>query len=405
MTSKERIDISVPDAVLAENASKRRRLEATMAFEPTDRAPVLASAHQGARLHGSGVRFSQLRGGAREHLRGAILGQKWRIERVRDDMPVETAWLKVEPDVGALRGVEFPAQIEWNGDEPPRTRPLIDSPEEIDRLSVPDPAGGLNGWLIQLYRGMQQMADEFDVRLNGERLPVQVETHHLGGPFPSAFALCGANLFLWMKSDPARVHRLMDITTTSHLQVLDYFAAMTGAPRDASVWLGNDGAELMNAKMFREFVAPHLARIWTRHAFPRVLHMCGKVNHLVEILRDELQVTFLDGFGFPLSQQIIGEKLAGQMLLRGGPHPVLIEEGPVEKIIAVCAGYIQTAGIRGGYILSEGFGLAAQTPPAHIEAMVEASKRVGNIADLSRVNRELVARLNPDCIFALAHRQ
>lgn len=77
---KERIDIVVPESVLAENGAKRRRLAATLKFEPADRVPVFVCPQVWSRMCGSGVRFSEMLKAPREHLRGQILGRKWRIE-------------------------------------------------------------------------------------------------------------------------------------------------------------------------------------------------------------------------------------------------------------------------------------------------------------------------------------
>lgn len=106
--------------------------------------------------------------------------------------------------------------------------------------------------------------------------------------------------------------------------------------------------------------------------------MCGKINHLLEILRDELCIDILDGFGFPVEPRRLEETLAGRVVLRGGPHPVLIHDGPQDTILEECIEYIQTVGKKGGYILSEGFGLMAGTPPENIHTMVEASRRAGD---------------------------
>jgi len=56
-------------------------------------------------------------------------------------------------------------------------------------------------------------------------------------------------------------------------------------------------------------------------------------------------------------------------------------DGPVEKIIIECEDYITTLGRKGGYILAEGATIVPGTPLAHIDAMVEASKRVGNLME------------------------
>ena len=374
---KERIDILVPDEVLAENEAKKQRLEKAHRFEPVDRVPVVVDAQLWGLLHARRAGFTELTESPRHHLRGQILNRKWRIENIRDDRPIEAGCLVIETDFGALRGIEFPLEIVWNGDEPPKVLHLLKEPEQIDRLRIPDPQGGLNARRINWYRAMTEMAGDFDVRLNGEPLEIRVDLTHPGGPFPSAFALCGSNIFLWMKTDPERVHRLMDITTRSHLQVIACFAEITGRDRDHSVWLGADAAEMVRPPMFREFIAPYYLRIWEQHPAPRVYHMCGKIDHLLEILRDEMQITYLDGFGFPVDRRRLADQLSGRVVLRGGPHPVLIHDGPREAIIAECSDYIRTAGSKGGYILSEGNGLMAGTPPEHVEAMVEASMRAG----------------------------
>ena len=109
--------------------------------------------------------------------------------------------------------------------------------------------------------------------------------------------------------------------------------------------------------------------------------MCGKIDHLIEIIRDDFDITYLNGFGFPTDRHKLADGMAGRVVMRGGPHPVLIQNGPVDAIIAECSDYIRTVGRHGGYILSEGFGITAGTPPQHISAMVDASKRVGWVGE------------------------
>lgn len=373
----ERIDVTVTEHVLAQNDAKLERLNKTQHFEPTDRAPVVVDAQLWGVLKGRGGRFSEMLLGPREHLRGQLLNWKWRVETLRDDRPIETETLVVESDFGALRGSEFPLEIQWNADGPAKVIHLIKTPQDIDNLTIPDPQGGLNATRIAWYHAMREVAGDFDLRLNGQKVEIRVDLNHPGGPFPSAFALCGPNLFLWLKSDPERAHRLLEITTTSHLQVLACFAEITGRDPHHPVWLGADAAEMMRAEMFREFVVPGYLRIWEQHARPRTFHMCGKINHLLEILRDEMQIDALDGFGFPVDRERLGAVLGGQARLRGGPHPLLVHDGPPEAIIAAAGAYIRAVGQRGGYILSEGFGLMEGTPPQHIAALVEASRQQG----------------------------
>jgi uroporphyrinogen-III decarboxylase len=325
-----------------------------------------------------GVTFSEFVASPRDHLREQILNFKWRVENIRDDQPIEIERLTSAPDFGALRGTEFPMEIEWQTDQPPKTKHLLTAPEQIDDLALPDPSGGLNAQKIAFYREMKDAVDDFDVRLNGKPLQVRASLGQPGGPIPSAFALCGPNLFLWLKTDPERVRRLMDLVTRSHQQCVALFDEIAGENPRHSLWLGADSGEMMSARDFRAFAAPYYNRLWEQAEPPRVFHMCGKINHLLDVIRDDLQVERVEGFGFPTSRDLIAEKWAGRLVMRGGPHPMLIHAGPPDAIRAECAAYIRTVGRRGGYILSEGFGLMPGTPPAHIDAMVEASKRVGS---------------------------
>ncbi len=375
---KERIDICVEEDRLARNQANRDRLSATYRREPTDRAPVVVDASWHTILPARGVPFGEYISDPRRHLRHQILNYKWRVENIRDDQPIETSSLAVAPDFGSLRGTEFPMEIQWQLDQPPKTRHLLQSPEEIDQLALPDPAGGLNARKIAFYHEMQNLAGDYEVRINGHPLAIEVTLTQPGGPIPSAFALCGPNLFLWIKTDPERVQHLMELVTQSHRRCLELFDKITGRNPRHSAWLGADSAEMMSPRDFSTFVVPYYERLWQFYEPPRIMHMCGKINHLLDIIRDGLRIDQFDGFGFPVQRELLAQKWAGRLVMRGGPHPALIRDGPREAIIAECESYLRMVGARGGYILSEGNGLAPSTPPEHVDAMVQASKRVGS---------------------------
>jgi hypothetical protein len=373
---RERIDIQVPEAVLGENEQKQERLARTYRLEPADRAPVVVDATFWTILAARGVRFAEFIASPRSHLREQILNFKWRVENIRDDQPIETRQLVLQPDFGSLRGTEFPIEIEWLPDQPPKSIHLLTEPEQIDDLASPDPWGGLNAKKLEFYHGMRAALPDFDVRLNGQPLDVAITLTQPGGPIPSAFALCGSNLFLWMKTEPERVHRLLDLVTTSHLQCIASCDQLTGTPPSHFIWTGADAADMVSPKTFKEFVVPYYLKLWQHFPRPRIFHMCGRINHLLESIRDDLLIDRMDGFGFPVDRQLLEKHWAGRVVMRGGPHPMLTHTGPFEAIQAECESYLRTAGSRGGYILSEGFGLMPGTPPENIQAMVQASRAV-----------------------------
>jgi uroporphyrinogen-III decarboxylase len=370
---KERVDIWIDESVLLDNDTKQRRLEAAYHLEQADRTPVMVESTFWNTLAARGIPFSQFISSPRQHLREQILNYKWRVENIRDDQPIETSTLTFQPDFGSLRGTEFPMEIEWQEDQPAKTSHLLKEAEAMDSVRIPEPDGGLNALKINYFHGMQDALDDFDVRLNGQRLPVKITISQPGGPIPSAFALCGSNLFLWMKTDPDRVHHLMEIVTESHRRCVRFFDELSGTRPDHPLWLGADSAEMMSPVMFREFVVPYYNRLWEQYPLPRIFHMCGRINHLLDVIRDDLHINQHDGFGFPVDRKLLAEKWAGRIVMRGGPHPLLIHDGPVDTIVEECKSYIHTAGSKGGYILSEGFNLMPGTPPEHIAAMIRAA--------------------------------
>jgi len=379
---KQRIDIIIPDVVLAENAAKAERLRRTQSFEPTDRVPVVINTNQWWALAARGSDYAAYTRSPRDNLVGQILNAKYRLEHVRDDRPVPTKRLGFSPDFGCLRGVEFEMEVEWTAGEAPKCRHPLERVEDIDRLGVPPPDGGLNRKRIAWYREMQAAAEQLDVRLNGEPLELAVTLGQPGGPIPSAFALAGSNLFLWMAMDPERVHRLMRIVTQSHIEATRFFDEMMGRDPVHPLGMGCDAAEMIGPDMYREFVLPYYLQVWEQYSGPRGLHMCGRIDHLLGILRDELEITALNGFGFPTDRHVLAEQMAGRVVLKGGPHPGLIKDGPVSAIVKECLSYIETVGRAGGFVLQLGGGSAVGTPAAHFEAMRQASERacVGAVA-------------------------
>jgi uroporphyrinogen-III decarboxylase len=377
---KERIDIVVPLELIEQNEEKAERVRKTYRFEPTDRAPVLVGIEQWAMLAARGSTPGRYLRSPRDNLREQILNQKWRIENVRDDSGIPTRAIGISPDLGCLRGVEFPMEIRFQENQPPKAIHPLTEPEQIDTLEAPPPDGGVNGKLLDWCRRMRDMAGDFDVRLNGQPLEVTVSIGHGGGPIPSAFALAGSNLLLWTLLEPERTHRLMRIVTESHINCTRHTDELMGRDPNHAVGMGADAAEMLSPDGFREFVVPYYLQIWEQAPGPRALHMCGKIDHLLDILRDELKITHLNGFGFPADRHLLAEKLGGRVVMRGGPSPILLRDGPPEAILAECVDYLHTVGHNGGYILGEGGGGAPGTPVAHYALMVRAAEEAAGQA-------------------------
>lgn len=377
----ERIDIVVSEEILALNPAKRERLDRTQKRQPTDRVLVLAYASSLMPLMVRRVPFDQFYANPLNNLREQLLNHKWRIESIRDDTPIPAEMISVTPDLGCIRGPEFPMEWQWPANQPPKCVHMLTEPEQIDALEVPEPTGGLNGKRIEWYHAMRELAERFEVRLNGKPLKIQVTLNHPGGPIPSAFALAGENLLAWMLMEPERTQRLMQIVTDSHIRCQRHVDKLLGLPAGHSIWMGGDIGEMLSPGLFRQFVVPYYRQIWEVYGRPRTYHMCGKIDHLLEIIRDEMQIDHLDDFGFVTDRSRLAEVMGGRVQLTGGPSPILIRDGSKSEVIDACVEYIRLLGPHGAFTLAPGGDALVDTPVERFAWMVEAAERVGNGKD------------------------
>lgn len=369
MTEK-RIEITCAPSRLAENERNRERLSAWGRFEPTRHPPVVFSISPRTIFHARGQEIGCYYEDPREQIEQQLLNHKWLIEHVVDDRVIDTRAVVVSPDLSTLRGGYFDVETERFNDGSICAVPMLREPEEIDVLEVPEVTSGHYGRMLRQYEQMQEIAPEYRVTLNGEELEVRVALHAGGGPIPDAYALAGEQLFLWMSTDPERVHRLFEIVTTAFVNLRRHILRLTGGS-ERNLGMGCDAGEMLSPRMFRELVVPYYRRCYEAFPGTRGLHMCGRIDHLLPILAEDLQITRLDGFGFPTSPELLAEHLGGRALMSGGLNPLLLLNGPVDAIRQETRRYINAFAECGGYLLQDGNNVAPGTPLAHLAAVVQ----------------------------------
>jgi uroporphyrinogen-III decarboxylase len=371
--SQLEIEISCPPERLRQNTAKRRRHSACEQFVTVDRAPVVFCISSRYLFHARGIGMGDYYQNPRSQLEQQLLNQKWLIENAVDDRLIDPSTITVAPDLSTVRGGYFPIAIRWFNDGTASTVPFLRTPEDIDTLEMPEPNAGAYGMMIEWYHRMREMADEYRASLNGEPLQIDVSIGSGGGPIPDAYALAGQNLFLWMVQEPDRVHRLLDIVTAAFINLQKYIRDLRGDTYE-HLGLGADGAEMLSAQMFEEFVVPYYLRCY--EAFPgrRGLHNCGRIDHLIPLIAQQLRITHLNGFGFPTDPELLAEWMGGKTVMAGGLNPILLLQGPTEAIKREAFRYLEILSPYGGYILQDGNNVAPGTPTHHLAAVVEAAK-------------------------------
>lgn len=379
------IEIGVP---VDELAARRERVEKARRFELPDRVPVIPSLGHRYLVPRVGVRLGDYYADPETMLRTQILAQKWLLETIRTD-----AWSITGPWVGAWTdfqntfesgslGVEvvFPADdIPWAG------RGWVADEADLRRLEAMDFVhSGLNARQIAYRRAMMDVAAKYPVRFRGGPVFYPGEdpalTHTSDGPFGVAGDLMGqTELFVAVKERPDFVRELLRIVTDKLLEWLDFCWAEEKLPVPKDFAWTDDLAVSLSAETFRDVVLPSEKRLRFHFDGRLSLHMCGKSDHLLEIFRDDLAIHELQGFGYEVDLDRIGEALGGRVVLAGNVNPMLIHAGTPDQVRAATQRVIETLGPRRGLIVQDGNNIPPGSPPANINAMMEAAELWGRL--------------------------
>ena len=377
------IEIGVP---IEEIAARRARLGAVRRFERPDRVPVIPSIGTRFLVPRVGVSFRDYFRDPETMLRTQILAQKWLLENIRTDAYAITGpWVGVWTDFentfesGSL-GVEvvFPDNdIPWVG------RGWVKDEADLRRLETMDFVhGGLNARQIAFRRAMIKLADKYPVRFEGGPVLYPAAnpalTHTSDGPFGVAGDLMGpTEVFLAVKERPDFVRELLRIVTDKLIEYLDFCWAEEALPRPKDLAWTDDLAVSLSAQAYREIVLPSEKRLRFHFDGRASLHMCGRSDHLLEIFRDDLAIHELQGFGYEVDLDRVGEVLGGRVVLLGNVNPMLIHCGTPEQVRAATRRVIDKLGPRGGLVVQDGNNIPPGSPVANINAMMEAAEAWG----------------------------
>lgn len=377
------IEIAVP---VEELAARRARVEAVRRFERTDRVPVIPSIGTRFLVPRLGVSFRDYFRDPETMLRTQILAQKWLLENIRTDAyaitgPWVGAWTDFENtfEAGSL-GVEvvFPDDdIPWVG------QGWIKDEADLRRLETMDFVhGGLNARQIAFRKAMIELADKYPVRFEGGPVFYPAAnpalTHTSDGPFGVAGDLMGpTEIFLAVKERPDFVRELLRIVTGKLIEWLDFCWAEERLARPKDLAWTDDLAVSLSAQAYREIVLPAEKRLRFHFDGRLSLHMCGRSDHLLEIFRDELAIHELQGFGYEVDLDRVGEVLGGRVVLLGNVNPMLIHGGTPEQVRAATRRILDKLGPRGGLIIQDGNNIPPGSPVANINAMMDAAEAWG----------------------------
>jgi len=168
-------------------------------------------------------------------------------------------------------------------DDPAVAGPCLHSPADVARLKMPDPYR--DGWMPRVLAAIDYARAHSD-------LPVGLTD--MQGPLDTAGQMCGQQqLYLWMYEEPAAVHALFEVITAAFIEWVKVQKKHIGEPLDRSnglqgvgaspigVFEADDDMVMIGPRLYREFVVPHLSRIFDAFGGGSI-HFCGPGYHHLE---------------------------------------------------------------------------------------------------------------------------
>jgi uroporphyrinogen-III decarboxylase len=373
-----RINIRYPDSDMEKS---RRRLEGAYNFDAVDRVPVLLGIEARYLLHERGVTFAEYFSDPRAQLIHQLENFKWRVDNIPDDWFTRPI-LAVSPDFQNVANASgCGCEVHWQENETPRSIRRIAKIDELDRYQLPDWTATLWGKRVEWHAEMTKKAEETDVRLNGERIPVVVTMGiNADSPFMTAVDLAGADFYRWLLEAPDECTMLLEKIADRYIEVETEYRRILDRPMRDGLIYSDDSAQVLSLEQYRRFCVPTAKRLYSTFGCERydgrTMHLCGRNVHLHPALLHDLNVTMLSGYG-PENTPAEMASLAGRVVLHGNIDPMLLHRGTGHDIEQKTIEILEALAPRGGIILGDGYNVVPGTPISNLDALKRTSERYG----------------------------
>ena len=234
----------------------------------------------------------------------------------------------------------------------------IQSPGDVERLRVPDPADSVPFVLETIGLVKEELR------------PDQAVVGFAGGPFTVAGYLIEgkptrefAKTKACMYGQPEVWHGLMD-------KLADTFASYVAAQADAGadvIQLFDSWVGALSADDYREFAAPYSERVLAAVGAPTIHFGTGNFHLLGDFAAAGGDVIGLD-WRIPIERgwEIVGHERG----IQGNLDPALLL-GPWERAESAVVDVLEAVGGRHGHVFNLGHGVLPDTDPALLRRLVE----------------------------------
>ncbi|MFN8005495.1 MAG: uroporphyrinogen decarboxylase family protein [Terriglobia bacterium] len=372
------LEIHYPPQKMSQN---KRRFQARLDFRYEDRVPVLFGVFTRYFLQQFWpLNYDEYFRDPETQFNLQLQFQKWAIENIPDDRCQEPV-VTVGPDFeNELNTSALGGRVQWVAENPPRALPTIRHPEEVDRFKIPEIHEGFWAKYVHWWQTMKELAKETIVTFNGQpgRVAVMPLAIQFIGPHMIAVDLVGDDFYWWVIEHPKASHTLLERITNSLIHAENCFRKLDPTPRPTFA-LAEDSAQIMSASLFREFCVPYDNKLFDTFGLGlrdgRGMHMCGKSDHLHQALLEEEKITSLFLFGREVKPAVAAKNLGGRCYLWGNLDPIMLLDGPKEKIRGATIEFLEALAPCRGIVLGDGANVCPGTPLENLRLVLETTQQ------------------------------
>lgn len=335
----------------------RERLETTIRFREPDQVPVYLQVNPVLLARFARLPLLEYLSNLDKQVKAAVAFKKELPDITFD--PESPPYVYVEL-------TSFGCELSCSQDEMPGIRHHpIRSVEQIERLEPLDPhSQGTFPECIKAYKYFHEKMGSKSAFIEG---PVEISAELLG---------YDTFLKMMMQRVPA-IHHLLDVVTETLIRwIRAQEETCNGLDR---LMIADHSPGFYRKTYFDEYFAPYMRRIVEaiRSRVPLlVYHNENLISHTLEGVA--LLGFDLFHFGPVIDAGEAKKRIAPRLALMGNldPYQVLVK-GTVEEVMKACRECIRKAAPGGGYVLSSGGGVNAETPLENLHAVVRAASLYG----------------------------
>ncbi|MGQ9455468.1 MAG: uroporphyrinogen decarboxylase family protein [Armatimonadota bacterium] len=276
----------------------------------------------------------------------------------------------------------FGAKVVHRDVQVPVTEPLLrdDNKRMLFDRGIPDPfKDGMAAWNWGFYEHLLANRDRY---VQDGQPVVSVMPAGLGtdGPMTVAANLRGATeICRDIYEDPDYVRELLSYIVEATIERIQAYRRELGHEMRPRCWgFADDSIELLSPDTYREFVLPCHKRLLEALAGegPHSIHLCGGVDHLMPILREELNIGAWDA-GYPMDYGLMRARLGPSFQIATGPRVSTLLHGTPAQVREETRRILESGIADGRFVLREANNLSPCTPVENVAEMYEVARRFG----------------------------